>query len=165
MEKRFQQTEATLKSMEERYQFLGECAPLGIFTMDSQGKITGITRKTLMMFSRSTSSWIQLMDSAEFQVLLASDLSEDAGDEFVVVLPETDQAQAMEKALEIRSRVKDTVYELEPGIEIRMQASFGLATFPRHATDLNGLIAAADQALFGIKKNGRDAVGRFRKGA
>lgn len=85
-----------------------------------------------------------------------------AGDEFVVVLPGLDQPQAMQKAREIRSRVKDTVYVLDPGIEIRLQASFGIATFPQHAEDLNGLIAAADQALFAIKKTGKDAVGQFQ---
>ena len=86
-----------------------------------------------------------------------------AGDEFVVVLPGLDQSQALQKAYEIRSRVKNTVYVLDQGIEVRLQASFGIATFPQHATDLNGLIAAADQALFAIKAAGKDAIGQFQK--
>ena len=86
-----------------------------------------------------------------------------AGDEFVVVLPGMDQTQALQKACEIRSRVKDTVYILNQAIEVRLQASFGVATFPQDATDLNGLISAADQALFAIKKAGKDAVGPFQK--
>ena len=86
-----------------------------------------------------------------------------AGDEFVVILPGLDQTQAWQKASEIRSRVKDTVYALDQGIAVRLQASFGIATFPQHATNLNGLIAAADQALFAIKKAGRDAIGQFQK--
>ena len=86
-----------------------------------------------------------------------------AGDEFVVVLPGLDQPQAMQKACEIRSRLKNTVYVLDQGIEVRLRASFGVATFPQHATDLNGLIAAADQALFAIKETGRDAIGQFQK--
>jgi len=85
-----------------------------------------------------------------------------AGDEFVVVLPGMDQPQALQKASEIRASVKNTVYLLDQGIEVRLQASFGIATFPQHATDLNGLIAAADHALFAIKEAGKDAVGQFQ---
>jgi diguanylate cyclase (GGDEF)-like protein/PAS domain S-box-containing protein len=85
-----------------------------------------------------------------------------AGDEFVVVLPGLDQPRALEKASEIRARVKDTVYVLDRDVEVRLQASFGIATFPQHATDLNGLIAAADHALFAIKEAGKDAVGQFK---
>ncbi len=86
-----------------------------------------------------------------------------AGDEFVVVLPGMDPPQALQKASEIRASIKDTVYVLNRGVEVRLQASFGLATFPQHATDLNGLIAAADHALFAIKEAGKDAVGQFQK--
>lgn len=86
-----------------------------------------------------------------------------AGDEFVMVLPGMDQTQALAKATEIRSRIKETVYTLDEGIHVRLQASFGIASFPRHATDLNGLIAAADHALFAVKEAGKDAIGQFEK--
>ena len=85
-----------------------------------------------------------------------------AGDEFVVVLPGMDQSQALQKASEIRASMKNTVYVLDQGIEVRLRASFGIATFPHHAEDLNGLIAAADHALFAIKEAGKDAVGQFK---
>ena len=85
-----------------------------------------------------------------------------AGDEFVVVLPGMDMDQAFRKASEIRSTIRDTVYVLDDGIEVRLTASFGIATFPQHAMDLNELIAAADHALFAIKQTGKDAIGRFQ---
>ena len=84
-----------------------------------------------------------------------------AGDEFVVVLPGMEMAQAFQKANEIRTTIRSTVYVLNEGVEVKLTASFGIATFPDHATDLNALIAAADHALFAIKKNSKDAVGRF----
>ena len=59
--------------------------------------------------------------------------------------------------------MKNSVYAPDQGIEVRLQASFGIATFPEHATDLNGLIAAADQALFAIKAAGKNAIGQFQK--
>jgi diguanylate cyclase (GGDEF)-like protein len=85
-----------------------------------------------------------------------------AGDEFVAVLPGLDQKQAMHKAFEIHYRMKNMIYVLDPGIEVRLQASFGVATFPQDATDIKGLIASADHALFAIKATGKDAVGQFQ---
>lgn len=87
-----------------------------------------------------------------------------AGDEFVVVLPGMDADQALEKAAEIRSKVKQSTYVLDQGIEVRLQASFGIATFPQDATDLNGLIAAADDTLFDVKRKGKDGIGQFQRG-
>ena len=65
-------------------------------------------------------------------------------------------------AFAIRSRMKNTRYVLDRGIAVHLQASFGIATYPQHATDLKGLIAAADQALFAIKDAGKNGVGRFQ---
>ncbi|MBU0942894.1 MAG: sensor domain-containing diguanylate cyclase [Proteobacteria bacterium] len=84
-----------------------------------------------------------------------------AGDEFVVVLPGYDKEQAFQKASEIRARMKETEYVLDQGIEVRLQASFGIATFPENAADLNALIAAADQALFAIKETGKNDIGVY----
>jgi diguanylate cyclase (GGDEF)-like protein len=81
-----------------------------------------------------------------------------AGDEFVIVLPGYDQVLARLKANEIRSRMVGTVYLRAQGLEVRLRASFGVATYPDHAADLAGLLAAADRALFGVKKGGRNAV-------
>jgi len=83
-----------------------------------------------------------------------------AGDEFVVVLPGYDRFRAFGKASEIQARMKDTVYRLEDDIEVRLEASFGIATYPENAGDLHGLIAAADQALFGVKESGKNGIGQ-----
>jgi diguanylate cyclase (GGDEF)-like protein len=82
-----------------------------------------------------------------------------AGDEFVVVLPGLNQARAEETALTIRSRINSTVYLLEQGLEVRLQASFGIATFPDHAGNLTELLASADQALFAVKEKGKGRIG------
>ena len=311
IEKHCRQTEAALKSFEERNRLLGDSAPLGIFTIDTQGAIIGITRKMLEMFPWSSVDDLNSMNLSNCQAMVASGIFADiqrcidskepviaehpytdsqgacthlryflspihgaddsvsevmaivedytdlkrteealqenehrfreqafhdgltglynqrylyqslpgciecaqttdtpvslifmdldhfkqivdthghlngsrviqkvagtiencletpayavayAGDEFVVVLPGTNQIQALQKTSEIRFRVKDTVYVLDQGIEVRLKASFGVATFPQHARDSNSLIAAADQALFAIKEAGKDAIGQF----
>jgi diguanylate cyclase (GGDEF)-like protein len=82
-----------------------------------------------------------------------------AGDEFVVVLPGSNQSQAMAIASSIRSQMNDTVYLRELGLDVKLYASFGIGTFPDHASDVTGLLAAADQMLFAIKGRGKNAIG------
>jgi len=84
-----------------------------------------------------------------------------AGDEFVAVLPGFDQAKARQKADEICSRILSTVYVLDQGIEIRLQVSFGIATFPEQASDVTNLLGRADRELFAMKKERKQAEGRY----
>ncbi|MBT8332492.1 MAG: hypothetical protein KJP06_09215 [Deltaproteobacteria bacterium] len=49
IDQRCRQAEVALKAFKERNQLLGDIAPIGILTIDSQGGITGITRKMLEM--------------------------------------------------------------------------------------------------------------------
>jgi diguanylate cyclase (GGDEF)-like protein/PAS domain S-box-containing protein len=86
-----------------------------------------------------------------------------AGDEFVVVLPGSNQHQAARKASQIQSQIKTSVYLRSKGKAVQLQASCGIATFPEHAADVDSLLAAADQALFSIKKIGKGAIGYYEK--
>lgn len=81
------------------------------------------------------------------------------GDEFVLVLPGFDKARAMAKAEALRRKMKSTIYLSEKGLAVKLQASFGLATFPEDAQDRTGLLALADQAMFRIKQTKKGAVG------
>jgi diguanylate cyclase (GGDEF)-like protein len=80
------------------------------------------------------------------------------GDEFVAVLQGSDKAQALKKAEEIRSRMKQTVYLSNHGHQVSLSASFGIATFPEDAGDVTGLLALADRAMFDVKEKGKDAI-------
>ena len=81
-----------------------------------------------------------------------------AGDEFVVVLPGLARAAALEKAHEIQTRIRETDYLTSTGRTVRLAASFGLATYPDDARDLERLLALGDQALFSAKDGGRDGI-------
>ena len=81
-----------------------------------------------------------------------------AGDEFVVVLPDFDQVQAVEQANKIQDRIRNHVFLRDQGFEVSIRSSFGVATFPYHADDMTNLLATADQALFGAKGAGKDTV-------
>jgi diguanylate cyclase (GGDEF)-like protein/PAS domain S-box-containing protein len=81
-----------------------------------------------------------------------------AGDEFVVVLPDFDSARAMEQARMIQARIKDQVYLRDQGLEVKIQSSFGVATYPLDADNMANLLIAADQALFAAKDAGKGRI-------
>ncbi|HEX6989227.1 MAG TPA: GGDEF domain-containing protein [Bacillota bacterium] len=73
------------------------------------------------------------------------------GEEFVILLPETD----VEGAVSVIRRLQDRIRRDE-GVQITL--SFGLAEFPTHGQDSEPLLEAADRALYQAKEAGRDAV-------
>jgi diguanylate cyclase (GGDEF)-like protein/PAS domain S-box-containing protein len=81
-----------------------------------------------------------------------------AGDEFVIVLPGVARLAAVEKARDIRARIGGTAYLAGTGQPVRLAASVGVASYPDDARDLEGLLALGDQALFAVKRSGRDGV-------
>ena len=83
------------------------------------------------------------------------------GEELAVVLPQTDA----EGAAQLAERIREAVDRLEvPRVDgegtLRLQASFGVAALPESAVDREGLIAAADAALYRAKRAGRNRVER-----
>lgn len=84
------------------------------------------------------------------------------GDEFCVVLPGLGCDAALEVAERLRGAVADAPFQTGGEAAIRLTASFGIATFPDHAADAHGLVAAADAAMLSIKdrqKNGIHVAG------
>jgi diguanylate cyclase (GGDEF)-like protein len=77
------------------------------------------------------------------------------GEEFAVLLPETSLAGAVEVAERIRARVETSDF---PGR--RVTISVGVAEFPRHDDDPQGVVAVADAALYVAKRGGRNQVAR-----
>lgn len=82
------------------------------------------------------------------------------GEEFIAVLPESSEEEAVLFAERVRGAVESFVYRAE-GIEIRMSISAGVA-----AGNMNGvqnpdeLIKQADRALYAAKEAGRNRVVR-----
>jgi len=81
------------------------------------------------------------------------------GDEFALLLPETDLKAAMEMAERIRSQIHVRSYfqkELPANADI--SASFGVAEFSLHGESEKELVKRADKALYEAKKTGRNRV-------
>jgi diguanylate cyclase (GGDEF)-like protein len=81
------------------------------------------------------------------------------GDEFVVILPDTDVKTARAIAETIRTAV-EAVSTLEGnGIDIStITASVGVAACPDHARTAEGLFKAADAAMYAVKRRQKNAV-------
>jgi diguanylate cyclase (GGDEF)-like protein len=77
------------------------------------------------------------------------------GEEFAVLLPNTDRGGALELAEKLRRGLHAVKVG---GMQRPMTASFGVATFPDDAVDGDVLLRVADRALYSAKQNGRDRV-------
>lgn len=85
------------------------------------------------------------------------------GEEFLVVLPETDIAGAVSVAEKIRSLVQQTAVPMDDGTLARVTISIGLASLrddqPREERiTARDLIAAADRSLYAAKNSGRNRI-------
>jgi two-component system cell cycle response regulator len=81
------------------------------------------------------------------------------GDEFCVVLPETDTQGAYQVADRIRNTVASKVFVINETIQIAITGSIGIATFPTHAQTKEELVRQADKAMFVIKNKTKNAIG------
>ena len=80
------------------------------------------------------------------------------GDEFVIVLPDTDMELAGVVAERIRGKISK--YEFTGGrrLQLSLTASFGVATFPYHASSPQQLISCADTAMYEAKAANKNCV-------
>jgi diguanylate cyclase (GGDEF)-like protein len=81
------------------------------------------------------------------------------GEEFVVILPETDIEAAQQKLESLRELVASTPIALGTrGEKVQVTISAGLASFPQDGEDAAELFALADERMFQAKKEGRNRV-------
>ena len=80
------------------------------------------------------------------------------GDEFVIVLPHTSKEDAFNVAKKIKSALKRRMFLKDDGLNIKITASFGVASIPSDSEDSTGLIRLADNAMYKVKGLSRDGV-------
>jgi diguanylate cyclase (GGDEF)-like protein len=87
-----------------------------------------------------------------------------SGDEFAILMPDTDLESAFSVAERIREQIENKKIEVpvSPGSEettnISTRTSIGVATAPLHANTLEGLMETSDEALRKAKELGRNRV-------
>jgi diguanylate cyclase (GGDEF)-like protein len=79
------------------------------------------------------------------------------GEEFAVILPETNLRDAIELAERIRERIASRIFSRAGHVT----ASIGVANYPANAINRDELIRVADAALYDAKNSGRNRVSHF----
>jgi diguanylate cyclase (GGDEF)-like protein len=85
------------------------------------------------------------------------------GEEFAVLLPETEHKYSLELANRIRLAIANYNIELNEGETVHITTSIGLSTFPRDAHTPEELVSLADRALYDAKNSGRNTVAWSRE--
>ncbi|MBW4935122.1 sensor domain-containing diguanylate cyclase [Marinobacter sp. F4206] len=80
------------------------------------------------------------------------------GEEFVIVLPEMEVAEARETADRLRRQVGSLPQPLGDGRTVPLTISVGVAVYPSHGLTAAALCAAADKAMYRAKERGRNCV-------
>jgi diguanylate cyclase (GGDEF)-like protein len=90
-----------------------------------------------------------ILDTAKRRIDTAARIG---GEEFAVVLPDSDHHAAYILAERMRREVRET-FMYQP---YELTISLGVATFPLHGSSVEALVAQADEALYAAKALGRD---------
>lgn len=100
----------------------------------------------------------------EFARLLRSRVREDdivcryGGEEFVLILPDTDQDAAARRADALREAVHELRVQHRGQLLGEVTLSLGVSAYPMHGTSPESLCRSADAALYQAKRSGRDRV-------
>jgi diguanylate cyclase (GGDEF)-like protein len=87
------------------------------------------------------------------------------GDEFALVLPETNPPGALLVARRVRERIAAHRFLASEGLDLHLTASVGVATMPDVATVPEELMRAADAAMYRVKERGKDGIDVAEKSA
>lgn len=82
------------------------------------------------------------------------------GDEFTILLPETDRRGAYETAERIRKSVETSQFDVR-GLHLNTTISLGLASYPEDGGNIDIIVDKADRALYRAKQKGRNRTERY----
>jgi two-component system cell cycle response regulator len=108
---------------------------------------------------------IELAGRMRAEVREVDTVSRYGGEEFVIVLPETDAIGAARLAARLGTVIRSTPFCLDlradgqavdPHKGLKVTASIGVAVFPEHGSTPARLLRSADDALYAAKDAGRD---------
>lgn len=85
------------------------------------------------------------------------------GDEFVIVLPNQDLNCIVEQSEELIKHIEKDTISFKNN-ELRLSASIGIAGFPLHSDNIDGLIQCADAAMYRAKELGKGQVFIYEDG-
>jgi diguanylate cyclase (GGDEF)-like protein len=113
---------------------------------DAYGHLVG--SKLLWMIGDSIKGHLRMIDYA-FRY---------GGDEFVVLLPQTSKENALMVVRRLRDLLVNRVFFTEEKLNIKVTASFGVASFPEDGRTRKELLRKADEAMYVVKNSTRNNI-------
>ncbi|MFI0795979.1 diguanylate cyclase [Micromonospora rubida] len=149
------------------YRYLRESIRREVERASRFGRMLSVLALDLDRFKMVNDTWGHAAGDAvlaEFARRLRGEIREvdlafrQGGEEFVLLLPETDARGATTVAERLGAAVRDAPVALDGsgGVTIGVTVSVGIAVYPDHATTGQQVLDAADAALYAAKAAGRD---------
>ncbi|MFI6264608.1 diguanylate cyclase [Micromonospora sp. NPDC051006] len=151
------------------YRYLRESIRREVERASRFGRMLSVLALDLDRFKDVNDTWGHAAGDtvlAEFARRLRDEIREvdlafrQGGEEFVLLLPETDARGAAIVAERLGAAIRDTAIPVEAHagapVPIRVTVSIGIAVYPDHASTGQQVLDAADDALYAAKGAGRD---------
>lgn len=84
------------------------------------------------------------------------------GEEFIIILPNTNKEDALHLAERLRTEVEQNIFLRDRGEGTSITVSGGVASCPLNAHDAKLLLTAADKALYAAKASGKNMVADYK---
>lgn len=119
---------------------------------DTRGHLVG--SKLLWMIGDIIKGHLRLIDYA-FRY---------GGDEFVVLLPQTAKKNSLMVVRRLKDLLNSKVFFTDEGLNIKVTASFGVASFPNDGRTRKELLRMADEAMYLVKNTTRNGIAMAGEG-
>jgi len=86
------------------------------------------------------------------------------GDEFVILLPQTEKNSALVVAKRLQEMMRRTQFLTDEGLNLNVRCSMGLATYPEDAKSSHEIIRQADEMMYMVKNSSRDNIAVAQQG-
>jgi len=84
------------------------------------------------------------------------------GEEFVIILPNTSEEEAISLAYRILQSVRETEIKINAMERVSITVSGGVASFPQNASAAMSLLSAADSAMYAAKTAGKNRIACYQ---
>jgi diguanylate cyclase (GGDEF)-like protein len=86
------------------------------------------------------------------------------GDEFVILLPQTEKNSALVVAKRLQEMMRRTHFLSDENLNLNVRCSMGLATYPEDAKSSHEIIRQADEMMYMVKNSSRDNIAVAQQG-
>lgn len=86
------------------------------------------------------------------------------GDEFIVLLPQTNKDAALDVTQRLLQALRSTHYLVSEGLDLQVMASFGIASYPEDGETAQQIIGAADEMMYLVKNSSRGNIAVAQRG-